>query len=334
MKNKNILKAIIISVIAALAIIFVVSEDPVYSAHLFLIAPFTKFRYFANIIENMIPMIFTSLGMCFIISCGEFNLSIEGAFHAGGFIAASIAILTSNIIFHNSLFAILIAAIIGSLIVFIPSIIKIKSGGSELVASLMLNFIVLHICNYLLIKYIRDPMTGHGSYQLDLELGQLITGTRIHVGLIIAILLILISHFLLYKTELGMKIRLVGSNKVYAENIGINISATLIIAQLIGGFLAGMGGAIEILSPIYDRYSWTSLMGFGWDAVIIAILAKNRPSQVPIYAFFLAYIRTGSYIMERNSDVSSDIVLIFQALIIIIFISESIIKRKQERVLC
>jgi len=329
MKNKKIIKTFFISILVAIILIFIFSKNPIYSIRLFFIAPFTKFRYFANIIENMIPLIFTGVGMCFILSCGEFNLASEGCFHIGGFTAACISVLTTNICIHNTVVAVIVSGIIASIIIIIPAVIKMKSGGSELVSSIMLNFIILHLTNYLLMKYIRDPMTGYGSYELNLELKTLISNTRIHSGLIIASIVIIFAYILLYKTKFGLEIRIIGNNKKYAEISGVNISFVLLTSQWIGGFLAGMGGAIELLSPIYIRYSWTNLLGFGWDAIIIAILAKNNPLKVPIYAFMLAYIRTGSYIMERLSDVSSDIALIFQAIIIIVFISDIFMKKNK-----
>lgn len=334
MSNKKIIKTIFISLLAASILIALASENPMYSIKLFFITPFSKFRYFANIVENMIPLIFTGLGMCFIFASGYFNLAIEGGFHAGGFTAACFVILSSNAFIHNTFTVILISGLVGSIILLIPALIKMKSGGSELVASLMLNFIVLHISNYILIKCIRDPMTGYGSYRLNLELATLIPSTRIHIGLLIAIIMVIFAYFFLYKSKFGLKIRIVGQNREYAENIGINIAKVLMLSQVLGGFLAGMGGAIELLSPIYIRYSWINLLGFGWDAVIIAILSKNNPLKVPIYAFFLAYIRTGSYIMERLSDVSSDIVLIFQAIIILLFISDIFIGKKKGEKIC
>lgn len=335
MKFRSMLRAILISFIIAVILIFLVSDDAFYSMRLFLICPFTKLRYFADIIENMIPLIFTGLGMCFIFTSGEFNLAIEGGFHIGGFTAACMAILCSNALFHNVAITLLLAGIAGAIVLFIPAMIKLKCKASELVTSLMLNFIILNLTNFLLMKYIRDPMTGSGSYEIskDMTLSTVFSGTHIHTGLIIAVFAVIISYLILYKTPFGLKLRISGKNKKYAEISGLDVFKIVIIGQLIGGFLAGLGGGVEILSPIYSRYTWTSLLGFGWDAVVIAILAKNNPIKVPLYAFFLAYIRTGAYIMERMSDVSSEIVLIFQAVITLAFISEVITNKKREEML-
>jgi general nucleoside transport system permease protein len=94
---------------------------------------------------------------------------------------------------------------------------------------------------------------------------------------------------------------------------------------VIGGFIAGMGGSIEVLG-MYTRFSWQALPGYGWDGVIVAILARNNPLFVPVAAFFLAYLRIGADIMARYSDVPNEFVALIQGTIIILIAASSFLE--------
>ena len=96
---------------------------------------------------------------------------------------------------------------------------------------------------------------------------------------------------------------------------------------------AGVGGGVELLSPIYSRFSWTSLLGYGWDAIIICTLAKNNPLYTPLAALFLAYLRTGASIMSRYTDVTLEIVQITQGIIILLVVAEQFLSGYRHRMI-
>ena len=104
---------------------------------------------------------------------------------------------------------------------------------------------------------------------------------------------------------------------MFAKYSGIGVGGAIVLSQVIGGAVAGMGGAVEILG-MYTRFSLTSLPGYGFDGIIIAILAKNNPLFVPFAALFLAYLRIGADIMSRRTDVAPEVVSIVQSLIILL----------------
>ena len=150
----------------------------------------------------------------------------------------------------------------------------------------------------------------------------LISKTRIHPGLILALACAVLGYIFLFKSKIGYELRLTGQNEEFAKYSGINIVKVVLVSQLLGGFIAGMGGGVELLSPIYTRFSWTSLLGYGWDAIIICTLSKNNPLYTPLAALFLAYLRTGASIMARYTDVTLEIVQITQGIIILLVVAE------------
>ena len=105
------------------------------------------------------------------------------------------------------------------------------------------------------------------------------------------------------------------------------------ISQLLGGFVAGLGGGVEMLSPIYSRFTWTSLLGYGWDAIIICTLSKKNPLYTPFAALFLAYLRTGASIMARRTDVTLEIVQITQGIIILLVVAEQFLSKYKHKII-
>ena len=183
--------------------------------------------------------------------------------------------------------------------------------------------------------FICDPAVGSASYKLpeESELLTLFRGTRIHLGVFIALAVAVLGYVFLYKTKSGYELRLAGENEKFARYSGINIVKVILLSQLIGGAVAGLGGGVEMLSPIYSRFSWTSLLGYGWDAIIICTLAKRNPLKTPLAALFLAYLRTGASIMARSTDVTLEIVQITQGIIILLAVAEQFLSKTKHRLI-
>ena len=323
--------SVLIALAISFVIIFLVSDQPLEAIKYLLIGPFTNKRSMGNVVESMIPLIFTGTGVCIMFSANQINLAGEGAFHIGGLIASCVAIkLTAT--FVSPFMALLCAGLVGALFTAIPAI---TTTASEMVSSLMINYLALYFGNYMLNNVIGDPKASAASYKLAdaAELPVLIQGTRVHLGFIIAIAVAVLGYFFLYRTKTGYELRLAGENEEFARYSGISIVKVIMISQLLGGFVAGLGGGVEMLSPIYARFTWTSLLGYGWDAIIICTLSKKNPLYTPFAALFLAYLRTGASIMARRTDVTLEIVQITQGIIILLVVAEQFLSKYKHKII-
>lgn len=336
-KKFDILRTILSVLIAigiSFIIIFMLSDQPFEAIKYLLIGPLTSKRNMGNVIEAMIPLIFTGTGVCIMFSANQINLAGEGAFHVGGLFAACVGMsLTAK--FVTPAAALLVAGVAGAIFTAIPAVMKIKTTANEMVSSLMINYLALNFGNYMLNNVIGDPKASAASYALSdaAELPVLLDGTRIHVGLIIAIAVAVLGYLFLYRTKFGYELRLTGENEEFARYSGISIVRVVLLSQLLGGFVAGLGGGVEMLSPLYSRFTWTSLMGYGWDAIIICTLAKKNPLYTPFAALFLAYLRTGASIMARRTDVTLEIVQITQGIIILLVVAEQFLSRYKHKLI-
>lgn len=314
-------------------IILCVSEEPTKAIWTLLTGPLKNKRLFGNVIELTIPLIFTGVGVAIMFSANQINLAGEGAFHIGGLVATALALNVALPAGISPIVCLLFAGLAGALITTVPAVMKIKTTSDELVSSLMINYLVLFFSNYILNYFLKDPQAGATvSYKIPelATLGTLIKGTRIHYGLLIAILVSIGGYIFLYKTKIGYELRITGQNEQFARYSGINIVKVVLISQILGGFIAGLGGGVELLG-MYTRLSWTGLLGYGWDAIIVTTLAKNNPLYCPISAFFLAYLRTGAAIMSRSTDVAPEIVSITQGLIILLVVAEQFLSKYKHK---
>lgn len=336
-KKFDILRTILSVLIAigiSFIIIFMLSDQPFEAIKYLLVGPLTSKRNMGNVIEAMIPLIFTGTGVCIMFSANQINLAGEGAFHVGGLFAACVGMsLTAR--FATPAAALIVAGVAGAIFTAIPAVMKIKTTANEMVSSLMINYLALNFGNYMLNNVIGDPKASAASYALSdaAELPVLLDGTRIHVGLIIAIAVAVLGYLFLYRTRYGYELRLTGENEEFARYSGISIVRVILLSQLLGGFVAGLGGGVEMLSPLYSRFTWTSLMGYGWDAIIICTLAKKNPLYTPFAALFLAYLRTGASIMARRTDVTLEIVQITQGIIILLVVAEQFLSKYKHKLI-
>ena len=319
----NIIKplfAIGVAYLIAIGIILATSANPWTSVRIFVTGPLGSSRYLANVVEMMIPLMFTGLAILMMFKVSQYNLVVEGIFFLAGSLSAYIAINTNMPSVVSPIVIILICGVVGSLIAFIPAWLKVKFQANELVTSLMMNYILFNLGMYILNYHMFDIASGfNASFRIPVvsKLALLVPKTRIHYGLIIALVAVAAISYVVYRMKLGYEMGIVGENPNFAKYSGIKVAKTVIVAQLIGGFLAGVGGSVEILG-LYPRFQWEILTNYGFDGIVIATLARTNPVLVPVAAFFLAYMRTGADIVARRSDVPVEFVGVIQAIVLVL----------------
>lgn len=312
--------AVLLSFVATIVLIFLVSSTPLETVKDFFLGPFQTTRRIGNIIEMAIPICFTGCGICIMYSTGHINMGSSGYFYAGGLAASMLAygvMLPAGI---HPVVCLLFGGLIAALIAALPAILCIKWDINEVVSSLMLNYIWVYLGTWILRNIMLDPQAGFNAsiaYQESSKLPQIISGTRIHLGLIIVVAVVIFSWLFLKKTKWGYQIRMMGINDKFAVYSGMGVTGILLTSQMLGGFLAGLGGATEVLG-MYSRFEWAAAPSTGFDGIMVAAIAQRNPALVPVAALFLAYVRVGADVISRTSDVPSEIVSIIQALIIML----------------
>lgn len=321
----------IIAIACALvsAIVLLVSDMPGEAISSFFLGPFSSLRRMANIVEAATPLMFTALAVTIIFRSGQFSMISEGAFFIGacGAMIAGISWKLPPVI--HPIVTILFGALFGAIASGIPALLKLLWNVSELVTSIMLNYVCLFIALYMLNYHYRDTATTAFQsmpVQKTAVLPVIIPGTRIHLGIPIALILCVCVWFFLFRLRLGYKLRVTGDNAGFAKYAGISAATVMFLAQIIAGALAGAGGGIELLG-MYARFKWTSLPGYGWTGIVVALLARRNPLLIPLSACFIAYMNVGADIMSRSSDVSSEVVLIIQGVMMLLIAADALLDK-------
>ncbi len=331
--------AILLSLILAFVVIALVSEEPVEAIISFAIGPLQRTSRLSEVIVRMTPIVFTGVGVCIMYQANQFNMIAEGAFLIGANIATYFLVspAVQNIPkIPLQYTAIAIAFLVGLLASFVPAILKVKFNANTVVSSIMMNYILLQLANYILYYQMRDESAGQiSSYKIPEQASfeSIIPKTRIHTGIIIALVVVIVAYIFIYKTKWGYSIRMVGANESFAKYSGISVMGVAMMTQLIGGGIAGMGGAVEVMG-LYDRYLWYGTQpGYGFDGIMVAVLAKNNPLYVPLAAFFLAYLRVGADTMNLYSDVPVEFVSVIQAIVIMLVAAEMFLSKYKHKLI-
>ena len=338
------LAAILLALAVAAIFIFISSDEPLTALKYLLVGPVVSFKAtgnvfnttsFLTILAGMIPTIFSGLAVCVMFSANQFNLGGEGAIMLGGFVGALLGIyLKMNTGLHQVI-CVLAGAIAGGLIMLIPAILKVKLGASEMVTSLMMNYVVMFVILHFLNFVFADRSKGATQTFPFMETAKIpeivANGTKLTWGFVVALIFVVIIALFMYRTKWGYAIRMIGINQSFAQYSGMQVGTVIILSQVIGGALSGMGGSIEVLGR-FSTFLWRELPGYGWLGITIAILAKNNPIFVPFAAFFIAYLNKGCDLMATYSDVPSEMIDIIQAAIFLFFAAEQFLAKYRQRI--
>ncbi|MCI6548925.1 MAG: ABC transporter permease [Coriobacteriaceae bacterium] len=266
-------------------------------------------------LERACPLVFTGLAASFAYKCGVFNLGGEGQFIMGG-CATAACVLGLGLEGPAGLALGLLAGIVaGAVWGLLPGVMKITRGLNEMITTIMLNYVAMYFMEYIyknaytdngLPKTIATPQ----SSRLPEVLGT-------HVGVIMAIALGVFIWYVIFRTSLGFKIRAVGMNPIASRVNGFPVRRLVLLAFIISGAMAGLGGAVELLGKTPYRLAAGFGSGFGFDGVAIALIAQLNPIAAILVAFLFGVLSTGGTMMQSVIGVPTAIVEIIRGLIII-----------------
>lgn len=323
------LVAIGIGLAGVMLVIVLISATPGISLESFLFGPFRSRRTMATILETASPIIFAGLAIAVSFRAQQFYIGAEGAMYITAAVGTAFAVSTSMPWFLHVPVILLVSALVGGLWGAIPGFLKARFNASEIVSALMLNFVAYYGGLYLINYHFRDLDAG---YMVSLTLpesawlAQFVEGTRIHWGIVLALLAAVAVYYLFFHTTTGYEIRMTGHNQRFARFGGVKTFKVIILVHVLTGVIAGVGGMTEVMG-IHHRFNWQLSPGYGWDGVIVAIIGRNHPFLIVPASLFLAYLRVGGQQLKLMSDVPGEIVLVIQSVIILLITAQAFLGR-------
>ncbi|WP_079709506.1 ABC transporter permease [Paraliobacillus ryukyuensis] len=298
--------------------------------------------FFGETIRQVTPYILTGLAVAFAFRSGLFNIGAEGQVIVGWIAAVWVgSSFEAPMIIHLPL-AVLAAAFAGALWGFLPGLLKATKGVHEVIITIMLNYIALHVSNYMIRHVLSDggdssdPIANSASLASD-WLMQITEYSRMHYGILIALFAAFIMWFILEKTTAGYEFRAVGFNPDASKYAGMNVKKNIITSMIISGAFAGLAGAMEGLGTFGYMPSHSAFTNLGFDGIAVALLGGNTGLGIVISAFLFGALKVGALNMPTTAGVPSELVEIVIALIIFFVASSYIIRwallrlRKEEK---
>jgi simple sugar transport system permease protein len=304
------------------AIVFaVMGKDPVLGIRTYFVDPLFDPWSLQEIGVKATPLILIAIGLSFCYLANVWNIGAEGQLIVGALFGTWVALAT-----HDSgagpwvLPAMLaMGALGGALFAMIPALLKVRFGASEILTSLMLVYIAELLLDYLVRGPWRDPQGFNFpvtvSFGPDATMPALFGDGRLHLGFVLAILVVAVASIVLTRTLKGFEIRLVGEAPRAARFGGFDEKRLVLVVFAISGALAGLAGIIEVAGPVGQLQPAFS-PGYGFTAIIVAFLGRLNPIGILIAGLFLALTYIGGEAAQIALRVPLDLTNVFQGVLL------------------
>jgi general nucleoside transport system permease protein len=284
-------------------------------------------RALTNTIVAAAPLILTGLAVGVGFKAGLFNIGGTGQVLVGGFAAALAGSAVANQPVPVAVtVAVLAGALGGAIYGFLPGALKAFTGAHEVVVTIMLN----SLASFAIVGLVNDVFKIQGpTFARTADIGNaalpVIWGRDGHVGVFIALAMVPLAYFLIYRTTLGFEIRTVGANPNAARYAGMSPRRLIVLTLSLCGLFAGLAGALEILTLGYYPAVFGTTIGFA--GITVALLGRSHPVGILLAGILLGGMRAGAPAMQINADIPIEIIDVIQGLILLFLAAELIIRR-------
>lgn len=282
----------------------------------------TRFNFLETCVKAS-PLIFTGLAVAFAFRARFWNIGAEGQLLAGALAATWIGIYFTWVPPLLMLPLVMLAGFLaGGAWAALPAILKTKLKVDDVVSTLLLNYVMLHIMGALLFGPLQQPGSSWPRSSEIMEAAKypmLIFRSRFHLGIPLAVIAVAVIWFINKKTVFGYQSRAVGANIKAAHFGGINTTSVILKTAIISGGLAGMAGVGE-LCAIQQRLILDISPGYGYSGIVIAMLGNLHPVGVLLSSFFFSVIIVGAQTMSRMTGVPSYIAEVIQGMALMIML--------------
>jgi simple sugar transport system permease protein len=312
--------AIVLTLIAAAVIFAALGKDPGRSLYTFFIAPLTSPTGRPELLVKAAPLVLIAVGLSLGFRANVWNIGAEGQYTVGALAGGGLALA----VYGNEglwLFpAMMIAGVLGGMAwAGIPAWLKVRFNANEILTSLMLTYVAQLLLTYLVAGPWRDP-EGYGFPQSRLfedlaTVPNLVPGTRIHLGVFVALAVILLGWVLLAKTLVGFQLKVIGQAPRAARYAGFSQQRLIWLSLLIGGGLAGLAGLFEVSGPVGQLTPQIS-PGYGFTAIIVAFLGRLHPIGILFAGLILALSYIGGETAQIELGMPNAVTGIFQGILL------------------
>lgn len=283
-------------------------------------------RSIGETLRQATPLIFTALGFSVANSAGFFNIGLSGQALCGWIISIWTALAFPDLPKIILLpMCVILGALAGAMAAAIPGLLRAFFGTSEVIVTIMMNYILLYLSTYtlheIMPEYYRSSLDSSNMISENASLRipwltQMFGGSRVNGGLFLALIALVVVWIVMKKTTLGFEIRSVGLNPYASEYAGMSSKRTIVLSMVISGGLAGLGGVVEGLGTYQNFFVQTTSLSIGFDGMAVSLLGSGSAIGILLSALLFSVLKIGGLGMQTGAGVPFEIVNVSIALII------------------
>lgn len=312
--------AVVVALLVGALVIALTGDDAVTAYRALFAGAFGNRRALGETLVAATPLILAGLGFAVAFRAGVFNIGLEGQLVLGALTAGLIGGFGFGMPAMIYLpLALIAAAVAGGIWGAIPGFLKAKTGAHEVITTIMLNYLAFRVSAAAIGAddvFPVDPGSRATERAAEASrLPRLLEGTRLHAGIVLALVAAVILWYLLFCTTFGYRVRAVGLSRGAAAYAGIRWGRTITTAMFVSGLLAGLGGAADALG-LQGRY-YDVRVGYGFTAIAVGMVGRNHPAGVVLAGLLFGALSSGATRMQNTAGTSREIVQVLQGLVIL-----------------
>lgn len=282
-----------------------------------------------------IPLMLCSLAVALPLQANVWNIGGEGQFFMGAFGASVVALYLPQLPGWLMIPAMIGAGFAAGMVWgFIPGLLNARFKISELIVTLMLNYIAMNWVSFLVYGPMRDRK-GYSNFPVTPKFVEQawfprFPQTRLHIGLFLALFTALVLYIILKKTRIGYEIRMVGANPNVARYGGINTTTITIVVMAFAGGIAALAGVGDV-AALHHQLRKDIAVGYGYTAIPVALLGKGHPLGIVVSSILFAGMLVGGSNMQQDLGVPVALVSVIQALVVLFVIAGEILQKYRIR---
>jgi simple sugar transport system permease protein len=330
--------ALLAGLVVGGVLIAAAGANPVTAYRAVFAGAFGDLYNFNETLVKATPILFTGLGVTVAFRCSVWNIGAEGQLRMGALAATALGIALAGSSLPGLMvipLLLLTAFAAGGAWGGLAGWLKVRWRVDEVISTIMMNFIAALFVNYMITGPLREPSGGGVPLTLPIAeaaefprlLQGVLVGARLHLGFLLALAAAALVYLFLWHTVPGYQLRAVGAGPVAAGLGGIPVTRNILLALLLSGGLAGLGGISEV-AGLHHRLIEGFSPNYGATGIVVALLGKLHPAGVIVAAILFGGLTIGTDAMTRVVDVPGSIVFVMQGVIVLFVLSGELVARR------
>ncbi len=321
--------ALALTTVIAAALFALLGKDPVAGLRIYLVEPLNGARAVSEVALKATPLILCALGLAVCFRSNVWNIGAEGQFLLGAIAGGGVALWLQQqgVTGARGVYAplVLLGGVVGgALWAALTAALRDRFNANEILVSLMLVYVAQQLLNYLVFGPWKDPKGFNfpqtPTFDPSTWLPALVTGYRAHVGVVVALVLVLVFWVFMFRSWRGYQLQVGGLAPAAARYAGFSSRAALWTALLLSGAMAGLAGAMEVAGPLRQLTPHVST-GYGFTAIIVAFVGRLHPVGIVFSGVLLSMMLIGGELGQSRLGLPNALSGVFQGLLLFLLLA-------------